>query len=283
MIQDIQSHTLHNEYKPCKPMDRDLVFICRGERIFLYKQGGEEVIPTVQMLRERCPDIEERLQYVLTVDDVNCFIWKKPEEITEKIAEEFGICTLRQYRSFKPDWLRFAGVTASHLSKWYNRNQYCGCCGAEMEHSEKERAMICNKCGFIDYPKICPAVIVGVTDGDRIMLTKYANRTFTRYALIAGFCEIGESVERTIEREVLEEVGVKVKNIRYFNSQPWGISESLLLGFFADLDGNNSVTLDRDELKEGTWFRREDIPDDEENELSLTYTMMQAFKRGELV
>lgn len=145
-----------------------------------------------------------------------------------------------------------------------------------------ERAMKCTTCGFTDYPKICPAVIVGVTDGDKIMLTKYANRAFTRYALIAGFCEIGETVEDTIRREVLEEVGVRVKNLRYYKSQPWGFSESLLIGFFAELDGDASVTLDTEELKEAVWKNREDIPDDSENELSLTYTMMQAFKRGDI-
>ncbi|MFI3209388.1 MAG: NAD(+) diphosphatase, partial [Eubacteriales bacterium] len=101
--------------------------------------------------------------------------------------------------------------------------------------------------------------------------------------LVAGFCEIGESVEATIRREVLEEVGVHVKNIRYYNSQPWGFSESLLLGFFADLDGENTVTLDTEELKEAVWMNREDVPDDKENGLSLTYTMMQAFKRGDKV
>lgn len=281
MIQDIQPYVLHNEFEPQPPVSDDRVFICKDGGILLYPHGEEATVPTVQVLKEIYGDIEDKLQYVLTVDGVNCFIWKRSEEI--ELVDRFQFCTLKEYRGFKPDWLRFAGVTASHLSKWYNRNRFCGCCGTEMVHSEKERAMVCDNCGFIDYPKICPAVIVGVTDGDRIMLTKYANRAFTRYALIAGFCEIGESVERTIEREVLEEVGVKVKNIRYFGSQPWGISESLLFGFFADLDGDNNVTLDREELQEGTWFKREEIPDDEENELSLTYTMMQAFKRGELV
>lgn len=152
-----------------------------------------------------------------------------------------------------------------------------------MKPKTTERAMICESCGFTDYPKICPAIIVGVVDGEKIMLTKYANRAFTRYALIAGFCEIGESVEATIRREVLEEVGVKIKNIRYYNSQPWGFSESLLLGFFADLDGEGTVTLDTEELKEAVWMEREEVPDDRENGLSLTYTMMQAFKNRQVV
>ncbi len=279
MIQDIYPYIMDNQYKSVIPKDEDRVFICNGDSIVLVNNLEEYTVPTVGRLKQMKPGIEKDFRYAFSIDGQDFFLWIRTMEIS---GEEFRTIALKDFRAFQPEYLRFAGVTASHLSRWYARNRYCGRCGEKMEHSNKERAMICAECGFIDFPKICPAVIVAVTDGNKILLTKYANRPFTRYALIAGFCEVGETVEETIRRELLEEVGLKVKNFRYFGSQPWGISESLLLGYFVELDGDSEIRLDEEELQEGTWVEREDIPEDIENELSLTYTMMRAFRLGEV-
>ena len=131
------------------------------------------------------------------------------------------------------------------------------------------------------YPKISPAVIVGVIHNDKILMSKYAGRAYTRYALIAGFTEIGENAEQTVAREVMEEVGLKVKNIRYYKSQPWAFSDSLLMGFFAELDGDDTITLDTNELAEAGWFSRDEI-DLEDDHLSLTREMIMLFKRNEV-
>ena len=134
-------------------------------------------------------------------------------------------------------------------------------------------------CGNMIFPKIAPAVIVGVTKGDEILLTKYANRTYTRYALIAGFTEIGETAEETVRREVMEEVGLKVKHITYYKSQPWGFDSNLLFGFFCEVDGDSGIRLDREELAVGEWVRRQDVPAYTEG-LSLTHEMMDVFRTG---
>lgn len=97
------------------------------------------------------------------------------------------------------------------LYGWYRDNRFCGRCGKPMVHDKKERMVRCMCCNNMVFPKICPAVIIGVTDGDRILLTKYAGRTYKNYALVAGFTEIGETLEQTVEREVMEEVGLHVK------------------------------------------------------------------------
>ena len=97
-----------------------------------------------------------------------------------------------------------------------------------MEPADNERAMVCRCCGQRNYPRINPAVIIGVTNGDRLLMTKYADRPLAFYALVAGFTEIGETFEQTVEREVMEEVGLKVKNIRYYKSQPWAIDLDIL-------------------------------------------------------
>ena len=116
-------------------------------------------------------------------------------------------------------------------------------------------------------------------NGDRILLTKYAGRDFAHYALIAGFTEIGETFEDTVRREVMEEAGIRVKNIRYYKSQPWGIVDDLLAGFFCDVDGDPTIHMDSSELKEAAWHTRDEIvlqPTDH----SLTNEMMTRFKNG---
>lgn len=144
----------------------------------------------------------------------------------------------------------------------------------------RERALCCPECGNIIYPKIAPAVIVALTDGDRILLTRYNGRAYKRYALIAGFTEIGETAEETVAREVMEEVGLKVKNITYYKSQPWGTDSNLLLGFFCELDGSDGITMDEEELSTAEWFHRGEMPEEDDG-FSLTREMMAVFQRGE--
>ncbi len=282
MLQEIAPQVFHNEYTPRLPEDTDLVFVFRKDDPLMFGVDEFLLVPTVEMVKTTFEIEESELTYLFSIDDDAIYLMQDFESIESKLelVAGYGFYSSRIFRTLEPGWIGFAGITAGHLAKWYRSNRYCGCCGSEMEHKDDERAMKCTNCGFTDYPKICPAVIVAITNGDEILLTKYANRAFTRYALVAGFCEIGESVEQTVRREVLEETGLKIKKIRYYGSQPWGFSESILMGFFVELDGDATITLDTDELKEGVWVPRQDIPDDTENELSLTYTMMQAFKHG---
>ncbi len=142
--------------------------------------------------------------------------------------------------------------------------------------------MRCPSCGQMEYPKICPCVIVGILHEDKILVTRYKGENRGRYALVAGFTEIGETIEETVHREVMEETGLHVKNLRYYKCQPWPYSESLLFGFFCELDGEDKIRLDEQELALAEWVEREDItvePDD----LSLTNEMMLAFKNGDRV
>jgi NAD+ diphosphatase len=136
--------------------------------------------------------------------------------------------------------------------------------------------LFCPDCGNMVYPKIAPAVIVGITDGDKILMTKYAGREYKKYSLVAGFCEIGEAAEDTVRREVMEEVGLKVKNIRYYKSQPWGFDSNLLMGFFADLDGVNEITRDETELAVAEWIERKDTVGMNDG-ISLTREMIDVF------
>ena len=142
-----------------------------------------------------------------------------------------------------------------------------------MEESKSERALVCPSCENTVYPRINPAVIVAVRDGERLLVTQYAGRPYKNYALIAGFAETGETIEETVLREVKEETGITVKNPEFYKSQPWGFSDSLLFGFFCDLDGTDELTVDKTELETALWVQREDLPDDEET--------VSLFKKGE--
>ena len=150
-----------------------------------------------------------------------------------------------------------------------------------MEPDSRERALVCSGCGNKVYPRINPAVIVGVVNGDRLLITRYRTG-FAYNALIAGFTEIGETLEETVRREVMEEAGIRVKNIRYYKSQPWGMASDLLVGFYCDVDGDDTIKMDESELKYAQWLRREEI-ELQPGEHSLTNEMMKLFKSGGMI
>mgnify|MGYP003511828018 FL=1 len=175
------------------------------------------------------------------------------------------------------DTLVFAAFTAYHLYEWYDANRFCGHCGAKMQHDDKERAIRCSDCDSLVFPRINPAVIVAVRNGEQLLMTKYVkSRGVPFYALIAGFTEIGETLEETVAREVYEETGVRVTNITYYKSQPWGLDCDILAGFYCDVVGDTTIHMDENELRLAEWVRREDIVG-QPNNYSLTNELMMQF------
>ena len=150
-----------------------------------------------------------------------------------------------------------------------------------MKRGQEERSVICQDCGKTVYPNISPCVIVALTDGDKILLTKYNQKhsKYTRYALVAGYTEVGETFEDTVRREVREEVGLGVKNIKYYKNQPWSFTDTLLMGFFAEVDGSNKIVRDENELAEALWFKRSEIPVNN-SAISLTNEMIEKFRNA---
>jgi len=146
------------------------------------------------------------------------------------------------------------------IRTWLGEFQYCGRCGTEMGFSEEERARVCPFCGHAAYPRISPAIICRVTNGDKILLAR--GRRFQRpfFSILAGFVEAGESLEDAVAREIREEVGIEVKNIRYFESQPWAFSSSLMIGFTAEY-ASGDLVLQEEEILEADWYTRENLPD----------------------
>lgn len=277
MIQDIQPLKLDNSYL-CdeKPDEESIIFHFDGKNV-LCRNDKENPFPVYADFV-----LPDNMIYLFTIGEKRYFLLR--DSVT-KVPQEFGYTDVKKFRSI--DGMNrvniFALATAYHLSDWYNSNCYCGKCGGTTVHDRKERALKCTFCGRTIYPRINPAVIVGVIDGERLLVTRYAeNRGVAHDALIAGFTEAGETLEETVSREVMEEVGLKVKNIRYYKSQPWGYSGGILAGFFCDVDGDTSIILDESELGSAEWTERENVqgqPDD----LSLTNEMMMIFRNGNLL
>ena len=302
MIQDIYPSRLNNQYTAYSPVDEDIVFFFQGSSL-LAKYEDEETLVYPQYkefvkgitLQENKDSVDNyTFIYLLSVDDTRYFLAEKKGELLKgqyigemadasihkeyaAVVEGFDFVGVNSFRKAKPKATAFAAITASHIYGWYRDNHFCGRCGGPTVHDSNERMVRCTSCGNMIFPKICPAVIVAVTDNDRILLTKYAGRMYRNYALIAGFNEAGETLEQTVEREVMEEVGLNVKNIRYYKSQPWGLSGSLLSGFFCELDGDDKITLQEDELSLGTWVKADEL-DLEDDGISLTREMIIKFR-----
>lgn len=279
MIQDIEGHIFNNNFKIDKPSAEDYVFIFNKNKVLLRKD--DELFITYQ---EVCRDFsgEKEFTYLFKIDEMKIFLCDMAEvdASCDSLGDRYEWKELNYFRTVRPIWKAFAGITASQLSRFYQSNKYCGRCGHTMNKGTSERSVVCPECGFTQYPKISPAIIVAVTNGDKVVLTKYAHAAFKKYALIAGFVEFGETLEATVKREVMEEVGLKVKNVKYWGNQPWAFSDTLLVGFTAELDGDGTITKDDNELSTAEWVNKKDIPEDEENSISLTYTMMEYLKNN---
>ena len=252
MIQDIAPHIFSNAYAPKRPEATSYALYFDGRTVLAGKDSSVLRFPRFAELNGIEESVYEKAIYLFAIDN-DCFylVHQVPEEQPEFELKDIGL-----FRTSGPRHLAFAGITGYSLYKWYDNHQFCSHCGAKLVHHEKERMLHCQTCNNTEYPKIMPAVIIAVTNGNKILLSKYANREYTRYALLAGFTEIGESVEETVKREVMEEVGLHVKNLRYYKSQPWAFSDTLLMGFFAEVEGDDSITLDREELALAEWFER---------------------------
>lgn len=275
MFQDIEPHTLNIGYFQNQiPENEDYLIAYNNNQILIHEEE-KYLFPTIaDILRHHNINVDQ-LIYLFNIDGKKFFLSSTNLPETDNLKYQ----DIRSFRSRHPRWLCFGGATAIHLARWYENNRFCGKCAEQMVSKENERALHCPRCGLIVYPRINPVVIVGITNGEQLLLAKNANSEYKNYGLISGFMETGETLEDTIKREVMEEVGLKVKNTRYYKSQPWAFSESILMGFFAEVDGSTKPILDGEELSEATWFTREELPTGDSH-FSLTWDMIEQFRTG---
>ncbi|MBR3401595.1 MAG: NAD(+) diphosphatase [Parasporobacterium sp.] len=275
MIQDIYPHRFYNEYRPNAAPSGESRILCYDSGKILVKKGPEGLI-----YPRLCELPEEGLNavYAFCVDDTEYYL-----DISGNIfsADGFSYENVRDLRLFCDNVDGMITFTGDHLNQWYSQSRFCGRCSARTVPDTRERAMICPSCGHRIYPRLQPAVIVGVTDHDKLLVTQYRGG-FKYYALVAGFAEIGETLEETVKREVMEETGLSVTNIRYYKSQPWGIAQDVLAGFFCDVEGDRQIRMDENELKLAQWRTRDEI-ELQPDSFSLTNEMMKVFKEGRMV
>ena len=278
MIQDIEPKKLLNPFRgdaEAGPDDR--VVVCYRKK-YLLRLDAEQGLLDFPAAGELPEEKRKELVYLFSIDGEGYYLLTDGETFNGEGYEWYGVFEAAS-RQLRPRERVYALFTAHHLAEWYADNRFCGRCGAPMVRGESERVMACPACGKKVYPRINPAVIVGVVSGDRILITQY-REGYGRNALIAGFTEIGETVEQTVAREVMEETGLRVKNIRYYKSQPWGLASDILMGYYCEPDGDETITMDRSELRYAQWVRRDELvlqPTD----YSLTNEMMDRFRRGE--
>lgn len=276
MIQDIAPHKYYVDYEVGRPDGTETMLIYDDRCILACIRDDEISYPVLDEMKAVMPGIEEKIKFLFRMDDQNYY------EVRNRDVPEFNgyeYIDIEVFRRVKPMWLSFAGVTGYQIHKWYTEHRYCGFCATKLKAEGTERAMKCPECGRVIYPTIMPSVIVAVTNGDKLLLTRYqaTHSSYRKYALVAGYAEVGESVEETVRREVMEEVGLKVKNITFYKSQPWSFTDTLLLGFFCEVDGDTTITREEAELAEAVWVDKSEIPVDE-NHISLTNEMMEKFK-----
>lgn len=279
MIQDIEPKVYYNHYDPAlKPVSGDTVIFFDNRKIFCKTEMGTLRFPLYGELE----DTSGMFLYLFSIDTERFFLAMAAPGVPKQppVWENWDLQPLFSIQRLKPKHLAYAALEASTLGAWYTGNRFCGRCGHLMLHSETERALRCPSCGNLLYPKICPVTIVAVRNGDKLLLTKYRGRADVPfYALVAGFAEVGERIEDTVRREVMEETGIRVKNLHFYKSQPWALSDSLLMGFFCDLDGDETIKVDPNELSVAEWVAREDIPNRNDG-FALTAEMIEYFRQN---
>ena len=281
MIQEIAPHKFDLTYGQPKAQDEDFVLFIKKSKTLLRKTAEENhEIPKFSDFPEDKEALKENAYYLFAIDGNHYYY---VTEMPEHVSDAYELCPTTAYRKMHPMYQAFAGITATQIHRFKESRKYCGCCGHLMENSKTERALVCPECGQTEYPKISPAVIVAISDGDRLLMSRYRvnNNPYRGYALIAGFVEIGESFEETIHREVMEEAGLRVKNLRFYKSQPWVFTDTLLMGFVCELDGSDKITVQESELAEAAWHLRSELPEDHSN-ISLTGEMIEQFRLGKL-
>lgn len=285
MIHEIAPHVLDNQFRIQEAKLDDYCIVFNGSKTLLKKTDAGHSIPTVAEILtlqgktqnqacESLPNFEGH--YLLNIDGRAFFLQAVAEDFA--VPEGFEFMGNRAFRTMSP-LERLGGATSAHIAHWESLNKFCGKCGNVTIRGDKERSIICPKCNNVVYPRISPVVIVAVRNGDKLLMAHNIDNPNPRLFLISGFVEIGESLEQAAHREVMEEAGVRIKNLKYFGSQPWPFSDSIIAGWTAELDGDDTIRRQETELSEAKWVKREDIPP-YETDVSISCCLIEDFRRG---
>ncbi|WP_163710715.1 NAD(+) diphosphatase [Mangrovibacterium lignilyticum] len=276
MIQDIFPHRFDNQYLANQTVNEgDWLFHFQGNELLVKVEGDQFLIPQ----KKDFPTLTiQTATFLFTIDDASCFL------IAEKPATnsvDFDFKDMNFMRAIDQPDVAWAALAAFQLKSWYAQNKFCGKCGSPMQHKTDERALACPSCKNVVFPKISPAVITAILCDDKILLARNASFTNNRFALVAGYVDVGETLEQAVRREIKEEVGLEITKLRYYKSQPWPMSGSLMVGFVAEADDRQPIVIDNKEIVEAGWFSRGKLPN-HPNNTSIAGEMIAKFEKGEL-
>jgi NAD+ diphosphatase len=232
-----------------------LWFAFQGERLLVFEDESPRV-PLAGSPEELDLDIRFRWE-IGTLDGHACWA----VEVDSEAGPPAGMAFMDLRRFFFRIDEGFFGMAgrAKQIVGWHATHRFCGRCGGETERVSGEIAMRCTRCGMMHFPRLSPAAIVLVKRGDQILLAHSPGFPQGLYSVLAGFVEPGESIEEAVVREVREEVGIEVTNVRYFGSQPWPFPNSLMIGFTADyMDGD--LAPQPGEIEDAGWYTADDLP-----------------------
>ena len=241
---------------PANTTELEWWFVFCENRLLVEIDDSGAKIPRVADIEALSLEPRRKL-YIGLLDGVPCFSAELPTDSV--VPEGMRFEALRGlFGLLDEDFFSIAG-RIYQIINWDQAHQFCGRCGASNTDKQDERAKICPTCGQVDYPSASPAIIVAIRKDRQILLAQSHRFPAGRYSVLAGFVEPGETLEECVRREIQEEVGLKVKNIRYYGSQSWPFPNSLMVGFTSDYAGGE-ISVDNKEILDAKWFSAADIP-----------------------
>ena len=229
-------------------------FLFHGDRLLVEARGVEVAIPRWAST-EDAGLMPVRTQFLGTLDGAPCY---SGELAGEGGPEGTSFRALRPLLGVLPEEMFSLAGRAFQVMDWDRTHQYCGKCGGRTDPLEGERGRACAGCGLHFFPRVTPAIIVAVVRDGKILLAQSSRFPAAFYSVLAGFVEPGETFEECVRREIREEVGIEVENLRYSGSQPWPFPHSLMVGFTASFAGGDLV-LEEKEIVRAGWFDPEEV------------------------
>jgi NAD+ diphosphatase len=262
---------------PTEPSRAAWWFTFREDRLLVLEDGERAHVPSLRELDARGLVVARR-HYLGLLEDQQCYA-AELALAEAPLPSGMALHGLRSlYGRLAEDHFALAGRAVQILT-WDRNHQFCGQCGTATGPMAGERGKRCPACDLTAYPRLSPAVIVLVTRPGQVLLARGRQFPEDMYSTPAGFVEPGESLEETVQREIAEEVGVSVRDIRYFGSQPWPFPHQMMIGFTATWDAGE-IRIDESELADARWFTRDAMPRIPPR-MSISRALIDSFLSGE--
>lgn len=257
-------------------MKNSIGFIFQNEGILLLKKNNE--LPVASDLKSITPHFLRRFE-LGSVNDRNCFCAELDQSTL--IPEIFHVLSLRNALPLLNPGYYGMAVKAYSVIRWDKNQQFCSCCGNRTVTKDQGFERSCLFCHLSFFPRISPSIIVLIKKADHLLMARSPAFLPGAYGLIAGFVEVGESIEEAVHREVKEEIGIKIKNLNYFGSQPWPFPDSLMIAFTADYCSGD-ILINPDEIEEAGWYRFDDLPGRPSTSISIASELIDSFIKKQL-